>query len=109
MGALQTDTAISNQEGRLTAQLSRDWEIWGPNGGYWSRGASAPLEVTPLLHEVGAPRLFYRITLGVRQGEDRWKRELNALLRRNQEKIDAILIEFGVPLLDEAGKKRIDR
>ena len=36
MGALQTDTAISNQEGRLTAHLSRDWEIWGPNGGYVS-------------------------------------------------------------------------
>lgn len=34
MGALQDDTALTQQGGRLTATLSRDWEIWGPNGGY---------------------------------------------------------------------------
>ncbi len=34
MGALQTDTAVRKVEDRLTATLSRDWEIWGPNGGY---------------------------------------------------------------------------
>jgi quinoprotein dehydrogenase-associated probable ABC transporter substrate-binding protein len=83
--------------------------MWGPIGGYWAKQAGKPLEVTPLLHELGPPRLFYRITLGVRQGEDRWKRELNSLLRRNQDRIDAILAAYGVPLLDEAGKKRIDR
>ena len=47
--------------------------------------------------------------MGVRQGELRWKRELNALLRRNQDRIDAILTAAGVPLLDEFGEKRIDR
>jgi quinoprotein dehydrogenase-associated probable ABC transporter substrate-binding protein len=83
--------------------------LWGPIGGYYAKHASEPLEVTPLLHEEGAPRLFYRITMGVRQGEDRWKRELNSALRRNQERIDAILVEFGVPLLDESGRERIDR
>lgn len=83
--------------------------MWGPNAGYFAKQASKPLQVTPLLHEQGAPRLFFRITMGVRQGEDRWKRELNALLRRNQEKIDAILTGYGVPLLDESGEKRIDQ
>lgn len=38
MGALATDTAVegSSTEGTGTyeAQVSRDWEIWGPNGGY---------------------------------------------------------------------------
>lgn len=35
MGALQTDTAVRPGEGgSLAATLSRDWEIWGPNGGY---------------------------------------------------------------------------
>lgn len=28
------DTAVVRQADRLQAQLSRDWEIWGPNGGY---------------------------------------------------------------------------
>ena len=34
MGDLGTDTAVEGRDGRYTARLSRDWEIWGPNGGY---------------------------------------------------------------------------
>jgi len=34
MGDLAADTAIEGHDGRYTATLSRDWEIWGPNGGY---------------------------------------------------------------------------
>lgn len=83
--------------------------MWGPNGGYYAKRAAAPLEVTPLLHEEGAPRLFYRITMGVRQGEQSWKRELNSLLRRNEDRVNAILTEYGVPLLDDSGQERIDR
>ncbi|HEX4304026.1 MAG TPA: thioesterase family protein [Rhizomicrobium sp.] len=36
MGKLQDDTALTERDGRLFATLSRDWEIWGPNGGYVS-------------------------------------------------------------------------
>jgi acyl-CoA thioesterase II len=34
MGDLATDTALEGSDGRYQARLSRDWEIWGPNGGY---------------------------------------------------------------------------
>jgi acyl-CoA thioesterase len=34
VGDLDQDTAVEAVEGRFTARLSRDWEIWGPNGGY---------------------------------------------------------------------------
>ena len=34
MGDLAIDTAVEGSDGRYTVQLSRDWEIWGPNGGY---------------------------------------------------------------------------
>src|SRR5689334_9905859 len=34
MGDLAADTAVEGRDGRYTASLSRDWEIWGPNGGY---------------------------------------------------------------------------
>lgn len=35
MGDLSADTAVTKDgDGRYTAALSRDWEIWGPNGGY---------------------------------------------------------------------------
>jgi acyl-CoA thioesterase-2 len=49
MGDLAADTAIEGSDGRYRAQLSRDWEIWGPNGGYLAvialraAGASTPL------------------------------------------------------------------
>ena len=83
--------------------------MWGPIGGPLARAHGNKLVVTPLLGETAGPRLFYRITMGVRQGEQRWKRELNALLRRNQDRINALLSEAGVPLLDDRGEKRIDR
>lgn len=34
MGDLAADTRVTGSIGRFTARLSRDWEIWGPNGGY---------------------------------------------------------------------------
>lgn len=77
--------------------------MWGPAGGPLAKAAGEALKVTPLIGEAGSPRLFYRITMGVRPGEDVWKRELNSLLRQMQPEIDAILAEFGVPLLDDMG------
>ncbi|WP_210528063.1 substrate-binding domain-containing protein [Rubellimicrobium arenae] len=77
--------------------------MWGPIAGPMVKDAHPDLKVTPLLREPGMPHLFYRITMGVRQGEDTWKRELNSLIRRNQDRIDAILREAGVPLLNDMG------
>lgn len=34
MGNLAEDTAVEGGDGRYTATFSKDWEIWGPNGGY---------------------------------------------------------------------------
>ena len=36
MGRFHEDTALADIDGVLTADLSKDWEIWGPNGGYVS-------------------------------------------------------------------------
>jgi len=34
MGSLAAETAVEGGDGRYTGRLSRDWEIWGPMGGY---------------------------------------------------------------------------
>jgi acyl-CoA thioesterase len=34
MGDFVADTAVEGADGHYRARLSRDWEIWGPNGGY---------------------------------------------------------------------------
>ncbi|KGJ18166.1 substrate-binding domain-containing protein [Paracoccus sanguinis] len=77
--------------------------LWGPLAGPLVKDAP-DLQFVPLLKEEGGPRLFYRITLGVRPSEQDWKRELNSLIRRNQAEIDAILRDAGVPLVDDYGK-----
>lgn len=76
---------------------------WGPIAGPLVKRDYPDLTVIPLLQETLPPRLFYRITMGVRQGEQVWKRELNSQIRRNQEEIDAILREAGVPLVSDMG------
>lgn len=85
-------------EGRLDVAV-----MWGPIGGPLAKASDADLVVTPLVGEPGAPRLFYRIGMGVRNGEDVWKRELNSTIRATQPRIDAILRDHGVPLLNDMG------
>lgn len=75
--------------------------LWGPIAGYFAAKGGDKLMVVPLVKEAGGPRVAYRITFGVRNLEDDWKRELNALIAKRQGDIDAVLLEFGVPLLDE--------
>jgi quinoprotein dehydrogenase-associated probable ABC transporter substrate-binding protein len=75
--------------------------LWGPMAGYYAKQASPPLHVTPLLKETSGPRLTYRIGMGVRPADQNWKRQLNRLIQENQPTINKILLDYGVPLLDE--------
>ena len=59
------------------------------------------LTIMPLTHEGAVPPLVYRITMAVRFSDQEWKRTLNRLIEENQPAINAILLTFGVPLLDE--------
>ena len=75
--------------------------LWGPIAGYFSQKGGEALVVKPLIKESIGPRMAYRITMGVRQGDDVWKRQLNQVIAQNQGKIDKVLLDYGVPLLDE--------
>jgi len=75
--------------------------LWGPMAGYYARQANPPFHVTPLVKETSGPRLAYRIGMGVRPADQNWKRLLNRLIQENQAAINKILLDFGVPLLDE--------
>jgi quinoprotein dehydrogenase-associated probable ABC transporter substrate-binding protein len=104
---LMVDRRVEDPSGQMLADLEAGkidaGLLWGPIGGPLVRQQHPGLEATPLLKEPGPPRLVFRITMGVRAGEDEWKRELNSLIRRNQDAIDAILREAGVPVLDDFG------
>jgi len=102
---LMVDRRYDSPAERMIADI-RSGEIdagvlWGPIAGYFAGNGGEQLVVLPLLKETIGPRLAYRITFGVRPGEDDWKRELNAIIAKLQGKLDAVLLQYGVPLLDE--------
>ncbi len=75
--------------------------LWGPMAGYYARQANPPLRIIPLTKEKSGPQLAYRIGMGVRPADQNWKRLLNRFIQENQPEINKILLDFGVPLLDE--------
>lgn len=74
--------------------------LWGPIGGYYAKQSKTPLKVIPLVKERQGPRMIYRITMGVRQSDANWKRELNRIISEHQGEIDAILASYGVPIVN---------
>ncbi|ARC38483.1 quinoprotein dehydrogenase-associated putative ABC transporter substrate-binding protein [Paracoccus yeei] len=105
---LMTDRRVENPAGDMLHDVETGATdaalMWGPIAGPLAKD-NPKLKVIPLLRETTTPRLFFRITMGVRPGEDVWKRELNSMIRRNQGEIDAILRDAGVPLVDDYGKQ----
>ena len=77
--------------------------LWGPLAGWFARQTDPPLRVVPLLKESAGPPLAYRITMGVRPTDQNWRRELNGATRELQPAITKILLDYGVPLIDEGG------
>jgi quinoprotein dehydrogenase-associated probable ABC transporter substrate-binding protein len=103
--ALMVDTRIDSSaesmindltSGKIDAAI-----LWGPIAGFYAKKVNPPLHVTPLVKETTGPRLVYRIGMAVRPADQNWKRQLNRLIQENQPAINRILLDFGVPLLDE--------
>ncbi|MGK6311426.1 quinoprotein dehydrogenase-associated putative ABC transporter substrate-binding protein [Neorhizobium sp. DT-125] len=78
--------------------------LWGPMAGYYVKEINPDFVVVPLLKEKGS-QMSYRITMGVRPSDQEWKRTLNTLIRENQSEINRILLQYQVPLIDEAGNE----
>ena len=77
--------------------------VWGPLAGYWIREIDPSLAMQPLDPGSGTERVDYRISMGIRHGENDWKDDLNAILLKRKPEIDAILQSYNVPLIDNAG------
>lgn len=103
--ALMIDTRFTSSSAEMIADLHAGvidaGALWGPMAGYFAKTSKEPLVVVPLLNEQKGSRMVFRITMGVRSSDQEWKRKLNRLIRDNQKEINAVLREFGVPLLDE--------
>ena len=75
--------------------------VWGPIAGYFARRVHAPeLAVAPMKSEPGLP-FDFAMAMGVRYGEPAWKQQVEALLVKHRAEIRSILLDYGVPLVDD--------
>ncbi len=82
-------------EGKIDAAI-----VWGPIAGYFAQRVKAPtLTVIPLKSEPGI-KFDYQMAMGVRYGERDWKQQIEGLIDAKRPEIEAILKEFGVPVVD---------
>ena len=75
--------------------------VWGPVAGYAASRETTPLTIVPLPAQIDQVPLAFNVSMGIRHREKQWKRDLNALVERLQPQINAVLADYGVPLLDQ--------
>lgn len=77
--------------------------VWGPIAGFFAKRVREPLlQVLPMRSEPGV-RFDYAMAMGVRHGEREWKQQVEQLLDSRRDEIQAVLREYRVPLVDDAG------
>jgi len=105
---LVTDTRVVQAPRELLKDLAKGEVdvalVWGPQAGYFIKQDKLPLTAAFLTQEEGGARLDYHIAMGVRGNEADWRRQISEEIVKNKDKIQAILLDYGVPLMDERNK-----
>lgn len=99
--SLAVDTRASNPAHDMLQDLT-DGKIdvalvWGPMAGFAIAHDKMPLTAVFLEPEPDAPRLDYRIAMGVRANEPEWRRRINQAIGKHGPEIAAVLKDYGVP------------
>lgn len=74
--------------------------VWGPIGGYFAKQSKVPLEVVVIPeyeNENVKGKEFWNISIGVRKADKERLALIQGALDRNQDKINQILDEYGIP------------
>ncbi|MFM9154062.1 MAG: substrate-binding domain-containing protein [Methylocystis sp.] len=103
---LMVDTRFDSS----SATMIRDLEageidvalLWGPIAGYYVKNTKTKLNLAPI-RETAGTRMAFRVAFGVRHSDQIWKRDLNQFISQNKSELEKILIDYGVPLIDENG------
>ena len=85
--------------------------MFGPKAAYHTRNEGLDAELIPLDSlDSQENRMDFLMTMGVRIGEQNWKRTLNKIIEESQDEITAILEEYGVPLMEiKQGRRHRDK
>ena len=75
--------------------------VWGPLAGWYAHTRGLPVEMVPVQPQIDLPFLpfVFDIAMGVRREDTALRDELDGVLARRAEEIDAILREYHVPVL----------
>ena len=80
--------------------------VWGPIADYAITHDHLPLKAVFIEPEADAPRLDYRIAMGVRANEPEWRRRINQAISRHRKEIDAVLAEYGLETVDDGAPSK---
>ncbi|WP_082584447.1 quinoprotein dehydrogenase-associated putative ABC transporter substrate-binding protein [Noviherbaspirillum sp. Root189] len=76
---------------------------WGPIVAYYAKNStSAPIVAIPFKPQPDI-KFDFSIAMAVRHGDKAFKEKIDQLIEKNQEKINVILSNYGVPMVDEHG------
>jgi mxaJ protein len=76
--------------------------VWGPAAGYFARQSRPELRlqaVSPLIDGAMLPMVF-DISMGVRRDDQTLRRELDDVLTQQAQRIQGLLHEYGIPIVD---------
>ena len=79
--------------------------IWGPIAGYFAKQhpelVLVSMQSENIKYDDQNVVFDYAISMGMRQPDKEWKEKINKLIEQNRDKINAILDEYGVPLVKD--------
>jgi quinoprotein dehydrogenase-associated probable ABC transporter substrate-binding protein len=76
---------------------------WGPMAAYFAERATPPLEVVPVDQPADSTwPMQFSIAMAVRRNDDGLRERLDAVLQSKRPQIEALLRQYGVPLLGDA-------
>ena len=81
--------------------------VWGPTAAYFSTLDSEKIKVLTL-NSVPGVRFDFSISTAVRYGDDKWKNQIETILKDKSGEINQILTKVGIPLLENTFKPEKD-
>ncbi len=89
----------------IKAVERRDIDVaiaWGPLAGFFAKRSPVPLQLTPVSPSEETPYAFvFDMSMGVARANQTLLDELNSIIATDKPAIDAILRDYGVPLIDD--------
>ncbi len=78
--------------------------VWGPLVGLDVKKSDGAFVLSPLAKDADRPGFSFRISFGIRHDEPDWKHKLEAVERERAADIGKVLVDYNVPMIDDAGK-----